>query len=125
VPPDVHGTSRSPLSFRKVSSQRFIVHRSESLYRKRFKRVLLEKNVEIADIIEAGNCLTAYGLAEVGFGLAFVHSVCLQSPKNSGLRQIDITQYTGQDDIAIITARNNKLVAHQLALRDYLIAAQL
>jgi DNA-binding transcriptional LysR family regulator len=122
LPPDAPYEVGRAINFARLAERRFIVFKGDGRHWTNFKRALFKRGVEISEVIDAGNCLTAVGLAEAGLGIAFAHAGCVGSLKSTRLRSVDVTRYAGRDEVAIISARRARLQAHHLALQEALMA---
>jgi LysR family transcriptional activator of glutamate synthase operon len=101
----------------EIGAHRLITLPTPTNMGRRIARVFSSAGVNPIGVIEAGNCQTSREFAEKGIGVALIHTACLGTKWPKSLCRIDVSDFFGTVDIAVIHRASRRLSP---ALVDFL-----
>jgi DNA-binding transcriptional LysR family regulator len=101
----------------EIGEHRLITLPTPTNMGRRIARVFSSAGVNPIGVIEVGNCQTSREFAEKGIGVALIHTACLGAKWPKSLCRIDVSDFFGKVDIAVIHRASRRLSP---ALVDFL-----
>ena len=110
---------RRPVRLEDIARHRLIVLPHQSATRRMLDQVFAEAGIKPNDFMEAGNCQAAREFAERGIGAAIVYSICMDHPRSTRLRYVDISGLFSMMEFSLV---NRKATARDPTVQSFLEA---
>jgi DNA-binding transcriptional LysR family regulator len=89
--------------------------------RKAIDYALMHNGIEIQNILEVGSCPAALELARRGLGVGLVHNVCIAAERDRKIACVDMSQFFGKTEVALIYRTRALLTPAHHALIEILV----